>query len=299
MINDLKKSFGKFDELLITSSRLNTTNEKRVCEMSQEIIDVVSKYLTPNIPIKLISQGAEAVVFTTSVHPYCPERKTDENGDPIQYIIKYRSPKRYRHPVIDQQLTKRRTLSESRLLAKLYLIKDLNVPKLIAVDPYNGCIWLEFLGEDLPNNRGFSNLKNFLWMYANDPYNEVVKITLHRVGEQIGLLHWNDYCHGDLTTSNIVLVRNSDSDDWEPHLIDFGLGSTSNLVEDKGVDLYVLERAIISTHSSFADRYNEWILEGFSSIYRQNGKNGSQKLDELLKRFADVRMRGRKRTMIG
>lgn len=31
-------------------------------------------------------------------------------------------------------------------------------------------------------------------------------------------------------------------------LIDFGLASTSSLVEDKAVDLYVLERTFTSTH---------------------------------------------------
>ena len=31
-------------------------------------------------------------------------------------------------------------------------------------------------------------------------------------------------------------------------LIDFGLSSASNLAEDKAVDLYVLERAFVSTH---------------------------------------------------
>lgn len=33
-------------------------------------------------------------------------------------------------------------------------------------------------------------------------------------------------------------------------LIDFGLGFTSTLPEDKAVDLYVLERALLSMHSS-------------------------------------------------
>lgn len=266
--------------------------------MSQRIIDQISKYLTPNIPIVTIAQGAEAVVFTTHVHPYL---QTTESG--VRYIIKYRPPKRYRHPSIDQSLTKHRTLSESRLLAKLYLIEGLCVPKIIACDPYNGCIWLDFLGEDLPYDKGYSNLKNFLWMYASkgfDPYDEVVKETLHKVGQQIGLLHWNDYCHGDLTSSNIVLVRKgSDENVWQPYLIDFGLGSMSKLVEDKGVDLYVLERAIISTHSSFAEKYNAWLLDGFAEVYRRNGKKGETKLKEVLKRFQEVRLRGRKRSMIG
>lgn len=33
-------------------------------------------------------------------------------------------------------------------------------------------------------------------------------------------------------------------------LIDFGLSFTSTLPEDKAVDLYVLERALVSMHSS-------------------------------------------------
>ena len=47
----------------------------------------------------------------------------------------------------------------------------------------------------------------------------------------------------DLTTSNMLL---RDSEDIV--LIDFGLSYISSLVEDKGVDLYVLERAFLSCH---------------------------------------------------
>ncbi|AJR99561.1 Bud32p [Saccharomyces cerevisiae YJM1418] len=261
--------------------------------MTQEFIDKVSSYLTPDVDIAPISQGAEAIVFTTTTHPYLPRAKDSHQ----KYIIKYRPPKRYRHPQIDQALTKHRTLNESRLLAKLYLIPGLCVPQLIACDPYNGFIWLEFLGEDLPGGHGFSNLKNFLWMHDQDPYSDLVATTLRKVGRQIGLLHWNDYCHGDLTSSNIVLVR--DGARWTPHLIDFGLGSVSNLVEDKGVDLYVLERAILSTHSKHAKKYNAWIMEGFEEVYREQGAKGAKKLKEVTKRFEEVRLRGRKRSMLG
>ncbi|CAI4063022.1 serine/threonine protein kinase BUD32 SKDI_07G5110 [Saccharomyces kudriavzevii IFO 1802] len=261
--------------------------------MTQEFIDKVSSYLSQDIDITPISQGAEAIVFSTSTHPYLP--KTRESHQ--KFIIKYRPPKRYRHPQIDQTLTKHRTLNESRLLAKLYLIPGLYVPQLLACDPYNGFIWLEFLGEDLPGGYGFSNLKNFLWMHDKDPYNDLVAATLHKVGIQIGLLHWNDYCHGDLTSSNIVLVKYGA--EWVPHLIDFGLGSVSNLVEDKGVDLYVLERAILSTHSKHAEKYNDWIMEGFEAAYHEKGAKGIKKFKEVTKRFQEVRLRGRKRSMLG
>lgn len=96
-----------------------------------------------------------------------------------------------------------------------------------------------------------------------------------------------------------MVHSDTDSHHWVPHLIDFGLGSTTTMVEDKGVDIYVLERAILSTHSQHAEQYIEWMLDGFKSVYEKNGKLGKKKLDELLKRFAEVRLRGRKRSMIG
>lgn len=51
--------------------------------------------------------------------------------------------------------------------------------------------------------------------------------------------------HGDLTTSNIML---RDGNAGKIVMIDFGLSYISTLVEDKAVDLYVMERAFLSTH---------------------------------------------------
>jgi len=42
-------------------------------------------------------------------------------------------------------------------------------------------------------------------------------------------------------------------------LIDFGLAYTTSLPEDKAVDLYVLERAITSAHSSLAALVRVWL----------------------------------------
>lgn len=63
-------------------------------------------------------------------------------------------------------------------------------------------------------------------------------------GGVLAALHSIDLIHGDLTTSN-VLVR---KDSLCLVLIDFGLSQKSTLAEDKAVDLYVLERAFLSTH---------------------------------------------------
>ncbi|KAH3899301.1 probable Serine/threonine-protein kinase BUD32 [Saccharomycodes ludwigii] len=274
--------------------------------MIDDIIKGVEDYLTPNIPVKLISQGAEALVFETNVHPYNPYT-TASNAS---YIIKYRPAKKYRHPSIDQALTKHRTLTEGRLLSKLSNIPGINVPQLICCDPYNGYIWQAKVGCVLPNGT-FSNLKNYLWYQKNiDPFDEdkIVKV-LVSVGRQIGILHCNDYVHGDLTSSNILLDNNTSSgtnsaNEWSPYLIDFGLSSYSTMPEDKGVDLYVLERAILSTHSLFAEKYNQWLLQGYKQAYCEMslGKDDKErytKLEQVLKRFEEVRLRGRKRSMIG
>jgi Kae1-associated kinase Bud32 len=69
------------------------------------------------------------------------------------------------------------------------------------------------------------------------------------VGKTIGKVHAADIVHGDLTTSNLMVSPSVDGGlTPRVHLIDFGLGMTRPAIEDKAVDLYVLERALISTH---------------------------------------------------
>lgn len=77
------------------------------------------------------------------------------------------------------------------------------------------------------------------------------------VGAAIGKIHDADVVHGDLTTSNLMVRPENESSmpsedpskvDPVVVLIDFGLGMMKPTIEDKAVDLYVLERAFISTH---------------------------------------------------
>ena len=42
-------------------------------------------------------------------------------------------------------------------------------------------------------------------------------------------------------------------------LIDFGLSTTSALHEDKGVDLYVLEKAFLSTHIDCEELFQQML----------------------------------------
>jgi TP53 regulating kinase-like protein len=73
-------------------------------------------------------------------------------------------------------------------------------------------------------------------------------------------------------------------------LIDFGLAVQTVQDEDRAVDLYVLERAFGSTHPQ-AGRLFQEVLKAYGESFK--GAN------IVLKRLEDVRMRGRKRNMIG
>ncbi|KAK6456966.1 kinase-like domain-containing protein [Scheffersomyces xylosifermentans] len=262
--------------------------------MTDRLVGQVSGYL-PNIPLEVVSQGAEALVFKTKVHPYIEKPYLQNNSE---YIIKFRPSKPYRHPKIDASITKNRTIGEVKFMAKLSKL-GIKAPSVISADYKNGIIWMECLGSELPNGE-VSSLKNWLWYLERNESEERcladdVKLACNKVGELIGKLHMNDMIHGDLTSSNILLQNG------EPMLIDFGLSSYSGLPEDKAVDLYVLERAILSTHSVFSDKYNQWLLEGYEAGHKSSefGKKGNKKLVETIRKLEDVRLRGRKRSMLG
>ncbi|KPA79523.1 putative protein kinase [Leptomonas pyrrhocoris] len=76
-------------------------------------------------------------------------------------------------------------------------------------------------------------------------------------------------------------------------VLDFGLISEKNSAEERAVDLYVLERAITSTHPYLSSYASETILDGYRSA--ADPKKGA----ETLKRLEAVRARGRKRSMVG
>jgi len=110
-----------------------------------------------------------------------------------------------------------------------------------------------------------------------------------KIGNAIGLMHSKGVIHGDLTTSNMLLVGKPEN--LELVLIDFGLGSIEGSAEDKAVDLYVLEKAMLSTHPS-TEQVLEDILNSYTTVKAKDSQEVIRKLDE-------VRLRGRKRTMVG
>ncbi|CAO3623597.1 unnamed protein product [Mucor fragilis] len=107
-----------------------------------------------------------------------------------------------------------------------------------------------------------------------------------QIGTSLAKMHSLNVVHGDLTTSNLMLREKDDS----VVVIDFGLSSISTLIEDKAVDLYVLERAFASTHPQ-----TEFLFEKIVEHYLKHSKQSKQ----IWTKLEDVRMRGRKRSMVG
>ena len=196
---------------------------------------------------KIIQQGAEAIII---------KRGND--------IIKRRIPKTYRLPILDEKLRKQRTKKEARLLQKASAI--IPIPKIIKVDEKNKEMEMEFIiGKKLSEHL--------------DSLKDKVQIS-KTIGKQIALLHDNDIIHGDLTTSNIIL---SDKDK-KLYFIDFGLGFSSNKIEDKAVDLHLIKQALEAKHFKYFKSLTQAVLDGYSI---------SKTSKETLARLKKVESRGR------
>ncbi len=185
--------------------------------------------------MKVIGEGAEA--------------RIERDGSIVR---KVRPEKQYRHPDLDHRLRRFRTRREAKVLSKV------GVPGLRRMDDKNMVVEMDFL--EGPQLRDVLDKDN-----------------TERFGKELGALvrslHDQGIIHGDLTTSNVLLV------DGKLRLIDFGLSFFSEDVEDKAVDLHLLMHALSSKHPELA----VWdaVLEGY-------GKD-----DAVRERLEQVELRGR------
>lgn len=126
-------------------------------------------------PQKLLYQGAEAKIILSN-----------------SFIIKDRIPKSYRIKELDDKIRKQRTKAETKLLEKAS--KIINTPNPLPLKELN-IIKMPFIdGEKLSEH-----LDNF-------PL-EKQKEILGVIGQEVAKLHDAEIIHGDLTTSNMILVE--------------------------------------------------------------------------------------------
>ncbi|KAI9757005.1 MAG: hypothetical protein M1815_002340 [Lichina confinis] len=255
----------------------------------------------------LVAQGAEALVYrTTYLLPTIP------------CALKYRPPKPYRHPTLDARLTRHRVLSEARVLVKCRR-QGVRTPALYHVDWERGWLMMEWV----PG----VTIKHVLTAFVASwppgqisPMQDDVELQhlMDKVGRVVGRLHVAGVVHGDLTTSNLMLGAPGVSElaagaggstsasevdeegrqrpperpslDGDIVLIDFGLAAQSVQDEDRAIDLYVLERAFGSTHPTMESLF-ALVLRAYETSFR-----GAK---SVLARLDDVRLRGRKKSMLG
>jgi len=207
-------------------------------------------------------------------------------------VIKDRVSKKYRHPELDKKIIKQRTKKEAKLLEKASTL--INAPKPTNLDEIehtklpNKIIMPFIAGKKLSENLESLDWKNICRL----------------IGNQIAKLHDANIIHGDLTTSNMILVENANSNKAKeteagklksdikiskkasnPQLffIDFGLGYNSERLEDKAVDLHLIKQALAAKHFTIHKEAEKIILESY------NSKDKAKTLEQLKK----VEARGR------
>jgi len=197
---------------------------------------------------RVLQQGAEAKIIL------------DESEN---RIIKDRIKKSYRIKELDDKIRRQRTRSEAKLLEKAS--KIIPVPSPFPLK--------EFSRIEMP----FIDGKRLSEALDNFPL-EKQKEILRQIGEEIGKLHKEDIIHGDLTTSNMILVDDS------VYFVDFGLGYISKKIEDKAVDLHLLKQALEARH------FENWkiLFEEVEKGYRDYSEAG-----KVLERLKAVEKRGR------
>ncbi|NXK65123.1 PRPK protein, partial [Sylvietta virens] len=220
----------------------------------------------PPLPgLRLVQQGAEAHVYRGLFLGRAA-------------VAKLRVPKRRGWAVKRLELPGRKTARQCICLGSEWI----PAPAVYFVDYVTNSIYLEDIVDSITVQDHIYSVQKS----GNDTSG------LHKLGEKMGELlarmHDEDIIHGDLTTANLLLRPPTEKLDLV--LIDFGLSFISGLPEDKGVDLYVLEKAFISTHPDTETMFQA-LLKTYAATSKKSGP--------VIKKLDEVRLRGRKRSMIG
>lgn len=196
--------------------------------------------------MRLLFKGAESNIYLTKWY----NKKA---------ISKIRIPKIYRQRMLDDDLRKRRTISESRMIT---LAKEfgLRTPYIYFVDPLRAEIVMEFIS-------GIRASKVLTSSICFD------------IGKFVSTLHLFNIIHGDVTPSNFIVNR-------KITMIDMGLSFYSTRKEDKAMDIRLFKEILKSTYHSSYSEFFESFLDGYRSI-------NSKELEKILKRIDEIDSRKR------
>ncbi len=204
---------------------------------------------------KLIYKGAEAEIYL-------------ENWQGELAIRKSRKAKPYRVPELDDSIRRMRTAHESIMMHEVRKL-GVPVPTIRHIDPDSYTLIMDYINGQ--------TLKEELHLLTVAKQAELSS----SLGNLLGQMHEGGIVHGDMTISNVL------SEDGKLFLIDFGLGDFSKELEDMGVDLLLLNRAIKSTHYHLHTILFNAFLKGYTKVV------GRKRGEETLRKMREVQKRGR------
>jgi TP53 regulating kinase-like protein len=196
--------------------------------------------------VELLFKGAESNIYLTRWY----NKKA---------ISKIRIPKIYRHRVLDDDLRRRRTISESKMIT---LAKEfgLRTPYIYFVDPFRAEIVMEYISGTRASKVLTSSICN-------------------EIGRFVSTLHLFNIIHGDLTPANFIVNR-------KITMIDMGLSFHSTRREDKAMDIRLFKEILNSTYQRYYTEFFGDFLDGYKSV-------NSKELEKILQRMDEIETRKR------
>jgi len=199
-----------------------------------------------------IAKGAEAEIYNTSFLGR-------------DALVKVRSAKRYRVRELDSEIRSSRTRNEVRLMREARRA-GVRTPVIYDIDMNEFSITMEKVNG--------SKVKDEL---ERDPSSAAEICGM--IGKAVADLHNSGICHGDLTTSNMILTE-----DRRICLIDLSMGKTNAELEDMGVDVHLLKTAFVSAHPDLKNAFPEVMRS-----YMETKKDP----ERLLRKVEEIEGRGR------
>jgi len=202
---------------------------------------------------ELIYKGAEAEIYLEKWHDQLVIRKS-------------RMPKPYRIPELDEAIRRMRTAHEATMMQEVRKL-GIPVPTIQHIDPETSTLIMDYINGP--------SLKDELDRIPMARRKSRCKL----LGEILATMHQGGIFHGDLTISNVL------SENGKLYMIDFGLGDFTRELEDKGVDLLLLNRVLKSTHYRYHAPLFKAFINGYSSVVgKQEGKKTFLKMKEIERR---------------
>ncbi len=180
-------------------------------------------------------------------------------------VEKVRPPKGYRLPELDARIRSARTRNEARLMHEARRA-GVRTPCVYDLDLKRGAIVMERIDGPTVKRR-------------LDEHPEDADAVCREIGRTVASLHSAGICHGDLTTSNMILCG-----DGRICLLDMSMGRTRAELEDIGGDLRLMERTFGSAHVDLPQAFDVFLDEYCSNVPDPKA---------AVKKLEDIRNRGR------